>query len=249
MQFVSDLHVHTIASDHAYSTVTENAAQAAKLGLKLLAVSDHAMAMEDSPHIWHHYNLEVIPRYLNGVFIIRGIEANIVDYEGKVDADNGLLSTLDWAIACYHWGCCMPGTELQHTNSYIKALENKGINCLGHTDDPSFPYEVRTVCKACHDMGKAMELNVARIKVKASNPERAEISKRFYRNMLNICAEENTNIIVNSDAHFWSAIGDFDEAAKLIEEVNFPHELVLNLDEDRIKNFIVNVRNRNIFEK
>lgn len=248
MQFVSDLHVHTIASTHAYSTVTENAAQAAKAGLKLMAVSDHAMAAPDTPHIWHHYNLEVIPRYLNGVFIVRGIEADIMDYEGGLDVDDGLLSSLDWAIASYHQPCCKPGTELQHTNSYIRVLETKGINCLGHTDDSRYPYEVRTVCKACHDMGKAMELNVARIILKESVSERAETSRNFYRNMLNICAEENTNIVVNSDAHFWSAIGAFEEAAKLIDEVGFPHELVLNLDEDRIKKFIVDQRDRNIFE-
>ncbi len=248
MQFFSDLHVHTVASTHAYSTVTENAAQAAKIGLKLMAVSDHAMSMWDAPHIWHHQNLEVIPRYLNGVFIVRGIEADLMDYNGKLDVKEDLLLTLDWAIASYHKVCCEPGTELQHTDSYIKALETKGINCLGHTDDPRYPYEVRTVCRACHDLGKAMEINVARIIVKDSNPARAEISKKFYRNMLSICAEENTNVVVNSDAHFWNAIGAFDEAAKLIEEVNFPHELVLNLDEERIKNHIVNQRGRDIFK-
>ncbi|MCM1298029.1 MAG: phosphatase [Firmicutes bacterium] len=248
MQFVSDLHVHTIASTHAFSTVTENAAQAARVGLKLMAVSDHAMTMPDAPHLWHHFNLEVIPRYLNGVFIVRGIEADIMDYEGDLDTDEELLSSLDWAIASFHKPSCLPGTELQHTESYIRVLENKGISCLGHTDDTRYPYEVRTVCRACHDLGKAMELNVARITLKESVPRRAKVSRKFYRNMLSICAEEKTNIIVNSDAHFWSAVGAFDEAASLIEEVGFPHELVLNLDEDRIKNYIVNQRGRNIFQ-
>lgn len=248
MQFVSDLHVHTIASTHAYSTVTENAAQAAKVGLKLMAVSDHAMGSPDSPHIWHHFNLEVLPRYLSGVFIVRGIEADLVDYEGNLDIDKGLIDILDWVIASFHVPCCAPGTELQHTNAYIKALETAGVNCIGHTDDIRYPYEVRTVCKACHDTGKAMELNVARITPKASKAEWAEKSRSFYRNMLSICAEERTNIVVNSDAHFWNAVGAFEEAAKIIEDVNFPHELVLNLDEDRIKNYIVGQRGRNIFE-
>lgn len=248
MQFVSDLHVHTIASTHAYSTITENAAQAAKVGLKLMAISDHAMSAPDSPHIWHHFNLKVIPRYLSGVFIVRGIEANLVDYEGGLDIDQGLIDELDWVIASYHVPCCTPGSELQHTNSYIRALETKGVNCLGHTDDSRYPYEVRTVCRACHDLGKAMELNVARIIPNGSKAEWAAEVRSFYRKMLSICAEEKTNIVVNSDAHFWSAIGDFEEAEKLIEEVNFPHELVLNLDEDRIKGFIVNQRNRNIFD-
>lgn len=35
MKFVADMHTHTLASDHAYSTISENAASAAKAGTEL----------------------------------------------------------------------------------------------------------------------------------------------------------------------------------------------------------------------
>ena len=46
MKFVLDAHTHTIASGHAYSTLLENVAYAADMGLELLGVTDHAPAME-----------------------------------------------------------------------------------------------------------------------------------------------------------------------------------------------------------
>ena len=51
MKFVADMHTHTLASDHAYSTISENAASAAKAGLSYLGMTDHCINMEDSPHI------------------------------------------------------------------------------------------------------------------------------------------------------------------------------------------------------
>lgn len=246
MQFIADMHTHTIASTHAYSTITENAAEAERKGIKILAMTDHCTTTPDSPHPWHFQNQKALPRKICGVFIARGVEANLIDYEGNIDVSENMYSSLDWIIASYHHPACMPGTVAQHTNSYIKALENPRINCLGHTDTPDFAYDIREVCVACREYGKAMELNVARIR----DPENPlnQRSYEFYRKLLGICAEEGTNIVVDSDSHFWNTIGSFERAAELIEEVKFPHELVLSLDERRMKDFIVRHRQRNIFE-
>ena len=246
MHFIADMHTHTIASTHAYSTVTENVAEAERKGIKLLAVTDHGLAMPDAPHKWHFLNLGALPRKLGDVFIIRGVEANFTDFDGNIDVTDDMYSCFDWIIASYHLPVRMPGTMTQHTNSYIKALENPRINCLGHTDSRNYPYDIREVCVACRKFGKAMELNAARIR----NIEKPACQEayRFYRNLLTICAEEGTNIVVNSDSHFWNTIGEFDLAARLIDEVKFPLELVLNLYEQPMKDFIIRHKQRNIFE-
>lgn len=240
MKLIADLHTHTLASAHAYSTVTENVVQAEKAGLKMMAVTDHGPQMEDSPHIWHHHNLNALPRVINNVFVLRGIEADIIDNNGGLDIDDDLSQKLDWIVASYHWG---NGTEEQFTNSYIKALENPHISCLGHTDNPYFPYDLKEVCRACHQYEKAMELNVARIR-----RENSENTWDFYRRMLSVCAEEKAYIVVNSDSHFWSTIGAFEPAVKLIEEVGFPEELILNADVERIKQLVIRKKGKNIFE-
>ena len=149
MHFVADMHTHTVASTHAYSTVTENAAEAQRKGIKLLAVTDHCIAMPDAPHEWHFLNLRALPRKLGEVFIIRGVEASFLDFDGNIDVNDNMYPCFDWIVASYHMPVRMPGTKAQHTKSYIKALENPRINCLGHTDSKSYPYDVREVCIAC----------------------------------------------------------------------------------------------------
>lgn len=41
MNYIADLHTHTIASDHAYSTLLENIEYAKRAGMQALAITDH----------------------------------------------------------------------------------------------------------------------------------------------------------------------------------------------------------------
>ena len=79
MKILADTHTHTIASGHAYSTVDENARWAAEQGLRLLALTDHAPAMQNTTCHAYFANLNVIPQELRGVRILRGVELNILE--------------------------------------------------------------------------------------------------------------------------------------------------------------------------
>ena len=69
MQFFIDLHTHTIASDHAYSTIVECVNYAKNNGIVMFATTDHGPALEDGPHPWHFNNLKVVPRICDGVAV------------------------------------------------------------------------------------------------------------------------------------------------------------------------------------
>lgn len=239
MKLIADLHTHTLASGHAYSTVTENTAQAEKVGLTIMAITDHGPQMDDTPHLWHHHKLTCLPRKINNVFVLHGIEADIIDNKGGIDIDEDLAKKLDWIVASYHWG---EGTKAEITESYIRLLENPHVCCLGHTDSPHFDYDMREVCRACHQYGKAMELNVARIRDESRTDKR-----EFYKKLLTVCAEEEALVVVNTDSHFWSTVGSFEPALKIISEVGFPERLLLNSDEEKIKQLVIRKNGVDIF--
>ena len=99
MKFVADMHTHTLASDHAYSTISENAASAAKAGLSYLGMTDHCVNMEDALHIWHFCNMGVIPHFLSGVRIIKGVEADLTGYNGELDLNDDIYCNVEWINA------------------------------------------------------------------------------------------------------------------------------------------------------
>ena len=52
-----DLHMHTVASTHAYSTLHDYIAEAKRKGIKLFAITDHGPDMADAPHYWRFVNM------------------------------------------------------------------------------------------------------------------------------------------------------------------------------------------------
>ncbi len=54
------------------------------------------------PPFWHFVNLHVLPRVVDGVGILRGIEANIKNIDGEIDFPERYESRLDMIMAGFH---------------------------------------------------------------------------------------------------------------------------------------------------
>jgi len=112
-----DLHMHTVASTHAYSTLHDYIAIAKAKGLKLFAITDHGPDMADAPHHWHFINMSIWPRLVDGVGILRGIEANIKNTDGEIDCTGPMLDSLDLIIAGFHEPVFAPQDQQTHTEA------------------------------------------------------------------------------------------------------------------------------------
>ena len=102
MKYILDMHTHTLASGHAYSTITEMAHAAAQSGLKLLGITEHAPMMPGTCHLYYFQNFKVIPRVMEGVHLMFGSELNIMNPDGQVDLPQEVLEKLDITIASLH---------------------------------------------------------------------------------------------------------------------------------------------------
>ncbi len=236
MEFIGDFHTHTCASTHAYSTITENAKWASEHGIKYLGMTDHSIEMEDAPHLWHFYNLRVIPDELFGVHIIKGIEANIMDESGKLDIyDEGLYHSLKWINVSMHYPLMKPSTKEAHTKAYLNVLQNPYVDVLCHSESVQYDYDFDAVAKECANQGKLIEINTSRLWRGNSSWER-------YSMILEACEKYGASVVVNSDAHFYNAIGAFEQPVKLFLETGFPEKLIFNTSEERVLTYL---RNRN----
>ncbi|ELA3610990.1 phosphatase [Klebsiella pneumoniae] len=116
-----DLHMHTVASTHAYSTLHDYIAEAKRKGIKLFAITDHGPDMADAPHYWHFVNMRIWPRLVDGVGILRGIESNIKNIEGEIDCSGPMLTSLDLIIAGFHEPVFPPQDRDTHTQAIAEA--------------------------------------------------------------------------------------------------------------------------------
>ncbi len=231
MNIIADLHCHTIASTHAFSTIMENVTIAAARGLSAIAVTDHGPDAQDAPHIWHFGNLGVVPSFIQGVRVLKGVEANLINLNGEIDIPEGILKRLEWVIASCHDNVSPRGSREEYTGMYLKALENPYIHVLGHLGDERFACDYEKVAAGCKSHGKIIEINAHSFSARPGSPENC-------REIALCCKRLGVPVVVNSDAHFCYEVGQFDDALELLQDIDFPEELVINSSINRLEKHI-----------
>lgn len=232
MKILTDLHSHTVASVHAYSTVKEIIDTAKEKGLLAVAITDHGMELCDAPMEWHFSCLrKAIPEVVNGVRVLAGCEANILDKDGKIDFPEDTLKRLDIVIASIHPPCYYAEAGGEHTSTYMGVLENPYVDILGHSGNPNYRYDIEKVLKKAKELNKLIEINAHSFEQRPKNIE-------ICRMIAKACMETGTKVVVNSDAHSCYSIGEVGLAVKMLEEINFPEELIVNRNLESLEKYL-----------
>lgn len=237
MVLEGDLHTHTLASGHAYSTIKEMAAAAAVQGLKVLAITDHGVNLPGGPHVYHFSNMKVVPAVIDGVRILRGVEANIIDHRGSLDMPESILEKLDWVLAGFHdrTGYVKNSVE-DNTRAMIGALYNPYVHAIVHPGNPAYPVDIERVVLAARAADKIVEINNSSLSVsrKGSN-ERCLCFARSIR-------QHGARAMVSSDAHIDADVGRFEHALETITRAGLSPDQLFNASQERIMAFLAKHR-------
>lgn len=243
---LGDVHTHTLYSRHAYSTIEENVRAAAEAGLEILGSADHFSGMlypeQHLRNFQYLINMGVWPRTWHGVTVLHGCEADVVSLDGSLfgqdivvhcditGRDLGVERTLfdratgdaDYLIASVHDGSFAEGASVsQVTDMYVAALEQEKVFILGHTGRSGLPYDIDTVLTCAKERHKLIEINEHSL----------EAGDRYHgvcRTIAERCAELGVGVVVSSDAHVAPRIGQFPTVERMLEEIHFPEELIMN---------------------
>ncbi|WP_193014452.1 MULTISPECIES: phosphatase [Gammaproteobacteria] len=227
-----DLHAHTIASTHAYSTVSEYFQQAKKQGIKLFAITDHGPDMDDAPHEWHFSNLPVIPRIIDGVGILYGIEANIKNIKGETDCSERMSNKLDIVLAGFHDPVMGSLGLVDNTKALVATITSGIVQIITHPGNPKYPIDIIEVAKVAAACNVALEMNNSSFIHSRMGSEKncIEIAKAV--------RDAGGLIALGSDSHIASSLGNFDRVLDVLTEIEFPQERILNTTPRRVLNFL-----------
>ena len=234
MRDVLDLHTHTIASGHAYNTMMEMIRGAQNKGLDVYGITEHAPRMKGTCTDFYFHNLKVVPRKHGDLELLLGVELNILDEHGTVDLEEPHLGDMDVTIASLHKPCIQPGSRDYNTQCLISAMKNPHINIIGHPDDGIYPLEYEPIVEAAKETNTLLEVN--------NNSLNPAGSRKHTREnliaMLELCKEYKQPVIMNSDSHVFCDVARRDFSEKLIKEIDFPEELIVNRSVDVFKEYI-----------
>ncbi|AJI94758.1 PHP domain protein [Yersinia ruckeri] len=227
-----DLHMHTVASSHAYSTLHDYIAAAKQKNIQLFAITDHGPDMADAPHYWHFMNMKVWPRLVDGIGILRGIEANIKNLDGDIDCTGPMLDAVDLIIAGFHEPVFPPQNKEAHTQAMIATMAQGNVHIISHPGNPKFSVDIPAIAAAAAKYQVALELN------NSSFTHSRVGSEDNCHAIAKAVRDAGGWLALGSDSHIAYSLGNFDHCERIIADVAFPAERILNQSPRRILNFL-----------
>jgi len=234
MKIELDMHTHTIASGHAFSTLQEMAQAGADKGLKLLGITEHTPGIPGTCEPIYFRNLHVVPRQMYGIELMLGAEINILDSEGNIDADEELMRRLDLRIAGIHSLCYTSGAMEENTTGMIEVMKNPYIQIISHPGDGTAKLDFEPMVLVSKEYGTLLEINNSSLK-----PTRNKVDARDNnRKILELCKKYEVPVILGSDAHVSFDIANYEHLYALLQQTEFPEELIVNRNVEMFKNYL-----------
>lgn len=252
MKIKADYHTHTIYSRgfrkygcHARGTIRENVEQAFVKGLSEVAITDHGPS-----HRFYGLNKKDLSRILmeieelkaeyepKGLKILFGIESNLMDYEGRTDAEEWILKHLDILIMGYHFGSAPtdftsfshfylmnPLTKIfkvgcgsiarKNAKAYCRAMDRYPINIISHPGS-KIPVDIEELASYAVKKHVSLEINAKHRELTLDDLR--VLKGRFHQ------------FVVGSDAHRSEDVANVARALQRAEEAGISLEDIVNIE-------------------
>ena len=194
MKIELDVHTHTIASGHAFSTLQEMAQAAADKGLKVLGITEHSPGIPGTCHPIYFRNLHVVPRRMYGVELLLGAEINILDGKGNLDLDEDYMKMLDIRIAGIHSLCYEYGTIEENTHGMVQVISNPFIHIISHPGDGTAALHFEPMVLAAKEHHTLLEINNSSLKPTRNKPNARENNLTILR----LCKKYEVPVIIEA---------------------------------------------------
>lgn len=231
-KLIYDLHTHTLHS-HGKGSVRQNVEQAVLLGLKKVAITDHAPG-----HVSYGIRdmdayiadvLAIKKEYAGKIEVLLGVELNLCSLSGEHEDISKYAGKLDVKLLGYHKFTRMRDVKsyfyyyltqkrdvVRNTDAVVAALYNGDVDILTH---PGYAakVDVKEVARACVNTGTLFEIN----------EKHSELSPED----IITAANEGARFIISSDAHTRQNVGSVENALGKFLASGLPTNLAVNLEE------------------
>ena len=241
MRLLGDYHTHTVYS-HGTSTVEENVLEAINKGLDTIAIAEHGPG-----HIFYGVSWDNLRKmkgeieklrvkYEGQIEILFGLEANIMDFNGHLDVTTEEAKEFDFLACGFHNGAIPRDfigrvlySPIRHFQKISASFEKKIIDLATDTMiKATYNYDLKFLTHP----GAKFYVDAKRL-ASEMNPNTAlEINnKHGYLDMeqLKSIKDLSCKLIINSDAHSASSVGNVELALRRLENSGIPKDRVINI--------------------
>ena len=143
---------------------------------------------------------------------------------GNIDLPEDAMKYLDYMIASFHEPVFKPKTKEENTIAILNVMDKyEKVEILGHLGNPNYALDYDAIIKKAKEKNIMVEINNSSL----SGSSRVGSDVNCEKIAL-LCKEYGAKVILTSDAHINSKIGDFTKGIELFEKIDMPEELIMN---------------------
>lgn len=240
MRLTGDMHTHTTFS-HGKDSIEAMVAQARKLGLSAITISDHGRShplygvKPENFAVMRRIIDELNQKY-DDIDIYLSVESNITGRDGTIDIQAEEKEYCDWIYAGYHWvyipahfwdfftfklpnylahvlPFLRPAVRKANTKTYLKMMDRYDLKMITHPGDKC-PIDVDAVARKAAEKGVILEIN----------PRHHHLNADELKQIL----KYDVKFAINSDAHSTGRVADVSQAFDIAAEAGVPIERIVN---------------------
>ena len=218
-----DLHVHSIRSSCGFHTLLEIIAIMKGKKQTACALTDHGPKLATPPS---HFSvmLRRLPPVINGIRLLKGIEASILNVDGEIDLPVFEGYPFEIILAGLHNHDIFEdslGIE-ENTRAVVNAIKrNPSIKVLTHPYFKTLPLDLDVVTDAALENGIALEINNSYIL-----NGKADMESMAY--MVGLCKKKDVMLAVNSDGHVFSEMAEYGLAMEFLKPYGIENFTIVN---------------------
>lgn len=190
-----DIHMHTTASDGAFSLEEMTQANINK-GYEFMIITDHSQSLKVANGLSkdrllrQNEEIKKLNEQYDEIDIYSGIEMDILP-DGRLDYDDDVLAQLDYVIAAIHQSFNQSQEEIMKRlenacrNPYVRHIAHPTGRILGRR--PGYEPDIDRLCELAEETGTILEIN--------ASPSRLDLSADVVRK------HPNVQLTINTDAH------------------------------------------------
>lgn len=190
-----DIHMHTTASDGAFS-LREMIEANIKKGYKFMCITDHSQSLRVANGLSverllkQNEEIKKLNEEYSEIDIYSGTEMDILP-DGRLDYDDEVLAQLDYVIAAIHQSFnqseeeIMKRLEAACRNPYVRHIAHPTGRIIGRRD--GYEPKMSQLIELCRETGTVLEIN--------ANPKRLDLSAEVLRQ------NPGLKVTINTDAH------------------------------------------------
>lgn len=218
-----DMHVHSLRSACGFHTLLEIVSIMRKKGTRAFALTDHGPTLE-TPRSHFSVLLRRVPPVIDGIRVFKGIESSVLTVAGDIDLPEyeGFPYEIILAGLHQHADFSQSRGVRENTGALINAMrKNPRLRCITHPNYMALPVDMDALTDAAAEYGVAVEINNSHFR--NNKTDNGSIPP-----MLELVLKKGVPLMVNSDGHVFTEMGEYELALKCLEPYGIDNFRIVN---------------------